>query len=297
MPKGGNMAKEQQRESVDMSNINIKNKPPDIASNKEKPIVGETPAFEPPAEEVELPSHGYLYQNATSDKLVLNGKLLIRPMTMTEEKILSTNRLIKTGQALNMVFRNCIKSDIDPEDLLSSDRIFLMYWLRAISYGPEYTFTLRCPNPTCPVGKFKYTVDISKQPVKEMSADIKEPIELKLKRSGATIFYNLSRGRTETQARQLRNKKLINATDIDNTSTERLGLLIKKIVTPQGEELEVSKWNMFLNSLIGEDSSIIRDDMNEKDAGIEPIKNIRCPHCDEEFDEDIPITTEFFRVK
>jgi len=286
------------RVPVNLSELNVKNRPPEGSTTTHgavrTPVVSQ-PDFEPPAEEAPLPSHGYLYKDVTTDKLILSGRIMIRPMTMVEEKILATSRLIKTGQALDMMFRNCIKSDIDPKDLLSSDRIFLMFWLRALSYGAEYEFTLHCPNPTC-TKKFKYRVDIKQQPIKEIAKDFTEPVELKLPKSGATIFYKLPRGRTEEQARALRDKAAVKFSEVDNAATDRLQLLIDRIITPEGEELNPNLWDKFLNSLLAYDSAIIREDMNGKDAGIEPVKDIQCPYCDEMFDEEIPITAEFFRI-
>ncbi len=289
------------REPIDIANLNVKNKARstqvhDAAADDSAPAaVKVQPMFEPEAELVAMPSHGYLYQNNTEDENVLGGEILVRPMTLTEEKILSTNRLIKTGQALDMVFRNCVKSDINPSDLLSSDRLFLMFWLRAISYGNEYTFSLRCPNNTCN-RKFKYTVDLGNQPVKEIEPDTVEPIEVKLPKSGATLFYNLPRGRTEAAIRRQQRDVQVNVDDVDNSMTDRLKIMTARIITPDGEELEKNKWQMFFNSLVGFDAAAIRESITETDAGVEPIKDISCPFCDEQFDEDIPVTADFFRL-
>lgn len=287
----------QKREPIDLNTIKIKNKPavPTVDAGASRLNISTQPSFEPPAEEVELPSHGYLYKDVSDDvDLVERGIIKVRPMTLTEEKILATTRLVRTGQAIDLVFKNCIKSNIDPKDLLSSDRLFLMFWLRGISYGHEYTFTLRCPSPACG-RQFKYTVDISKQPVKEIAPDVVEPIEVVLPKTQAKIYYRLPRGRDEETVRKLEEKPSA-FNEIDNSTTERLKVLIDKIITPDGEELPKQQWDAFLNSLIAYDSAYLREDMIAKDAGMEPIKNIVCPYCSETFEEDIPITMDFFRV-
>ena len=282
------------KEAIDLANIKIKNKAPASVNANSSQVHISQPTFEPPAEKVLLPSKGLLYKDVTDDEDLLQGYIKIRPMTLNEEKILTTTRLVKTGQAIELVFRNCIKSNIDPRDLLSSDRLFLMFWLRGISYGHQYTFTLRCPSATCG-RQFKYTIDISKQPIKEIDPDISEPIELELPKTKAIIYYRLPRGRDEEQLRRLE-EKAVGFNDIDNTTTERLKILIERIITPDGSELPKEQWDAFLNSLIAYDSAYIRQDMISKDAGIEPIKNVICPYCDEQFEEDIPITVDFFRV-
>lgn len=284
------------RQPIDLKTLNVKNKPKSAetfgpGSPKAKSAAGFS--FEPPAELVALPSHGHLYKDVTEDEDVLNGRIKVRPMTHTEEKILSTSRLIKSGQAFDMVYKNCIKSTIDPLDLLSSDRLFLMFWLRGISYGHLYTFSMRCPE--CDKS-FKWTVDISKHPVKEITDELEEPIEVRLPRSGAIVYYYLPRGETEKKVREMRERKRVSATDIDDTSTKRMILLTDRIVDPTGEELKKNKWEIFLDSLIGADAATIRDDMEAKDAGVEPIKDMECPYCDSTFDSNIQVTADFFRV-
>ena len=70
-------------------------------------------------------------------------------MTLKEEQILSTPRFLKTGSATRMILENCIASDIDAKDILLFDSNFLLYYLRQISYGDEYTFTLKCDKKSC----------------------------------------------------------------------------------------------------------------------------------------------------
>lgn len=295
--------RDEQREKVDINKINIRNKKPQTEV-KSRPKAQETqtaeapsanqPKFEPPAELVDLPSHGYLYEDVTEDEDILNGQIRIRPMTHHEEKILATNRLIKSGQALDMVFQNCIKSKIAPEDLLTSDRLFLMFWLRGISYGHEYSFQIRCQNPACE-RKFKFTADISQQPIKEIDQSVKEPIVVKLPKTQATVHYHLPRGRDEKEARRESNQ-VVDVNAIDNSTTKRLKALIEKIDDPEGNEIPKKDWLSFLDSLIAYDSSVLREDMMDKDGGVEPIQDIECPHCGETFDSDIPVTADFFRV-
>lgn len=293
-----NKPKEKEREPIDLSTLDIKNKPKDgtpVIAGQTRTSTAPVPSFEPPAEMVALPSRGHAYAGVTKDEDILSGHIKVRPMTLTEEKILATNRLIKTGQALDMVYSNCIKSDINPLDLLSSDRLFIMFYLRGISYGHDYTFTIRCPNITC-TKKFKYTVDISKQEIKEIEHELEYPLQVTLPRSGATIYYRLPTGRVEKEVRNLQESRQKAVDDVDDSATDRLKLLIERIVDPNGDDLEKNQWLMFLNSLIGGDAAILRDEMTYNDANIEPIKNINCPYCGEEFDEDIPITVDFFRV-
>lgn len=251
--------------------------------------------FEPPAELVEIPSHGYLYGKVTNDPDILErGSIKIRPMTVHEEKILTTSRIVKSGQALDMIFDNCIKSDIRSGDLLSSDRVFLMLWLRSISYGNLYKFNLTCQNSSC--GKrFEYEVDLSEHPIKEIEdPDVKEPFEITLPIMKYKVWVRLPRGKDEIEIIKMQNKpKKIN--DTDESIVQRLSSVIQKIEDPDGNEVPADQYQAFVESLVGRDASAIRNALDRNDAGVEDIKGIQCPHCDFEFDTPIPITENFFR--
>ena len=78
---------------------------------------------------------------------------VLREMTGAEEELLTNARLMKSGDALNLVMRNCLVSLDDTTevtltqvlDLLAGDRLFLLVKLRQISLGDELTVSLACP--------------------------------------------------------------------------------------------------------------------------------------------------------
>ncbi len=81
----------------------------------------------------------------------------LREMTGAEEELLTNQRLIRTGDAVNQVLKNCIvrldeneePSIKDVLDLLSGDRLFILVKLRQISLGDEVELELVCPNTAC----------------------------------------------------------------------------------------------------------------------------------------------------
>jgi hypothetical protein len=257
--------------------------------------------FEPAAELIDLPSHGYLYKDVTDDSDILEkGAIKVRPMTVHEEKILSTPRLVKSGQALDMVFQNVIKSKgkggqfLDPSVLLSSDRVYIMLWLRSVSYGNIYKFNLTCPSPVCQK-RFEYEVNLSQHPITEMSdPNISEPLIFTLPMSKYVLHYRLPRGKDEIEIIKLQNQpKKMN--DTDETIVKRLTSAIFKIVDPEGKDVPEQHKAAFIESMMAGDASAFREELDRVDSGIEDIKNIHCPHCDQEFDTPIPITENFFR--
>ena len=250
--------------------------------------------FEPGSELVEIPSHGLLYKNVTDDIDILEkGSIRIRPMTVKEEKILTTTRLVKSGQALDLIFKNVIKSKIEPEELLSSDRVFIMLWLRSVSYGNIYKFNLQCPS--CQ-GRFEYEVDLGDHAITEFTdKDIKEPFELTLPVSKFKIQYRLPRGKDEIEIIKLQNQpKKLN--DSDDSIVRRLSSILLKVENSEEKEVPKSLYQGFVESLIARDASAFRNDLEKNDCGVEDIKNISCPHCGHEYDTPIPITESFFRA-
>jgi hypothetical protein len=81
----------------------------------------------------------------------------LREMTGAEESLLTNRRLMKDGEAVNQVLKNCLvrladKTDITPKDvldLLSGDRLFILVKIRQISFGDEVDLALTCPNRDC----------------------------------------------------------------------------------------------------------------------------------------------------
>jgi len=251
--------------------------------------------FEPDAELVEIPSHGYLYKNVTNDPDILErGSLRIRPMTVHEEKILTTSRLVRSGQALDLIFRNCIKSNIDPGELLSSDRVYIMLWLRSISYGNIYKFWLQSQDPSNP-GRFQWEVDLEKHAIKELvDADIMEPFEVELPISKITLQFRLPRGKDELEIIKMNNQPK-GADDTDDTIVKRLSSIIIKATKANGEEIPSNLYDPMVNSMVARDASIFRNKIDEIDCGIEDI-HVEDPQTGFAFSTSIPITEDFFRI-
>jgi hypothetical protein len=80
-----------------------------------------------------------------SFELPSGTELELREMTGAEEELLTNQRLIRSGEAINQVLRNCFvrlgeKTDPDLSEvmnLLSGDRLFALVRLRQISLGDE----------------------------------------------------------------------------------------------------------------------------------------------------------------
>jgi len=90
-------------------------------------------------------------------ELPTGPEIELREMTGAEEELLTNQRLIRNGDAVNQVLRNCIlrlgdnaQPDMgDVLTMLSGDRLFVLVRLRQISLGDEVELDVVCPNQGC----------------------------------------------------------------------------------------------------------------------------------------------------
>ena len=237
-------------------------------------------------ESVLLPSKGKLYPKEWTNE----GKISVRPMTIREEKILSTVRLVKTGKALDMIFRACIeKPEIKVDELLSGDRSFLLFYLRCISYGAAYEYKINCP--ACNT-QFENIFNLNEIKTKNLADNFKEPVDFLLPLSKKRVAYRLMRGIDELAILEDQERRLSNfsADQIDNTIGYKLVRSIE-LVESITDKKEIEK---FVDTMLAGDAAALRQNMNEKDCGVDiEVKHI-CPKCANEFLVDLPLTVDFF---
>ena len=249
--------------------------------------------FEPEAVLVEVPSRGKLYAGSVDDDEVARGVIRIRPMTLAEEKIITTDRLIQQGKALDMVLENCVKSNVNSYDLLSSDRLYLLFYLRGMSYGLDYDFAIRCYH--CGFN-FEQTIEIDQLPVKtwDEKGDGTEPIVMKLPQTGFEVEARYMRGHDESKLAEAA-REMKNFNQADDSIGEALTMLITKITTDDGEVLSPKDRMDFIDHMPAGDADFFREVLREKDCGIQMLDRIYCPRCNGELEFNVPLGRNFFR--
>lgn len=190
---------------------------------------------EPPAFPIPLPSKGILYRNENDPRVSgvdKDGTIMVRPLTLEELELFLQPELIESGNLVDVIFSRCIKSpNVDPKYLIVPDRNFILYYVRAKSYGPNYTFSFSCTNCR---KEIEHTINIGKLPVKtldEIFGDkdengkvkqaslkkIKEPFTTELS-SGTVIKWKFARGIDEaTGASERYDKRVKNALKNDSS--------------------------------------------------------------------------------
>lgn len=244
-------------------------------------------------EPVTLPSLGKFYDGNDGPT---DGVLHIRTMTAKEEAILATPRHVKKGDAVNMIFKNCLMEKIDPDNLLTIDRTYLLIFLRGISYSPDYEVELRCTE--CGSQKFPYTINLDTLFVDHCPDDFgPDKMVGVLPKTGFGFRYRLSRGRDETQIAAHRERRIRQHGDSGNDDTllYRASLLIEEMTNPNGGTL-VGQTAILavLEQLPIADAAYLRNLMSEPPFGVDTKCSIICPFCSCDFNADLPLEAGFF---
>lgn len=250
--------------------------------------------FEPPASPVEVPSHGWLYRGKFNDPDACRGIIKVRQMTLYEEKILTTDRFVQNGKALDMILERCIKSDIDINSLLSSDRLYLLFYLRGMTYGLDYRFNVKCYHCS---HNFEQKIEVDKLPIYEWTTEeeAREPVEMVLPITKFKVKAHFMRGYEEQQLAEAELNSAQSINEPDSHSSELLNLLIDEIKSPDGEILSPRDRKDFIDYLVASDADYIRDQLNDKSCGIKQLDNIKCPKCGGLLEFNVPLGRNFFR--
>ena len=236
--------------------------------------------------EVVLPSQGKWYDDKLPD-----GKVTIRPITVTEEKLLMARG--SRGKIIDRLCEKCILSDCIPmSEMLVTDKFFLLLNLRALTYGPDYGFTLECPS--CGT-KFKHSVVLPDGlTVMVATDDDVEPFDVKLPVCGKTVSLRFLRGEDEEKIESFaRNQPNVKPEDGDPTYAYRLSCYLVAIDGKQVDSLEALH---FCERMIGGDSAVYRRAIADHETGVDLTINAACPSCREEVSTSIPMTSDFFQA-
>lgn len=267
-----------------------------------------------PWEDITLPSGGVYYE----DKIP-NGVVQVRPMNIQAEKILATQRLIQTGQAIDKLYEHCVNlpEGFEPQDLLAGDRVFLLYYIRGITHGNIYEFNIKCPSCS---NNFISSYDLNDlaATITPASANIgEEPFKIDLPYMSEILGYKIwvfvkfPRGRDlaaisdrirfnkriTTSSRNVGDKAPKHKVAIDESISDNLNVVIQSFGGEgvEGKCSDKGKLAAFINKLHSKDTSVIREFLDKYMPGIQTQIQVECPDCGHEFRSPLPITETFFR--
>ncbi len=239
-------------------------------------------------EEVRLPSRSRFYQNGEAPE---DGIIHARPMTGQEEEILGTQRLLKKGHAINMIFRNCVRENINPEKWLTTDRTHLLIYLRGISMGPIYQVELRCPLCT---HRYEANLDLDSLMVnycpKEYGSDNLRGVLPVTNYKFSFRFATVSDEAMINNYVEKRKKNDGDGMHADDTFFWRTALLLEEI---EGLNEHAALMTL-LERLPIADVNHLRYVMNDCPFGVDTKIPQWCPNCNEDFDVELPFDVNFF---
>lgn len=232
---------------------------------------------------VKLPSKGLLYEGELEE-------IGLRGMTTKEEKILYASQ---SGDVFQKILNSCVVSpeNFDASELIAADEIFLILQLRMVTYGPEYKVSVTCPH----CGKEEtYTINLGDFKIDYLPDDFVEPIEIVLPKSGKKLGVKL-----------LRNSDVENVNKFSRKHSKQYGLdykevrytanMAKYIRTIDGKDVTFAEAREFVDNMSSLDSAKFWTVINKIVVGVDSTVYETCPHCGEEFEFSMPMTSEFFR--
>jgi hypothetical protein len=98
-----------------------------------------------PPETFRMPSGGSLYTNGEISDDVVDGEIIIYPMTTVDELTMRSPDMLFQGTAIENVFKRCMPQVKKPRDLMSNDVDYLLICLRMVTYGETIDIYWECP--------------------------------------------------------------------------------------------------------------------------------------------------------
>jgi len=272
-----------------MSNTNLLGDIPEHTLKQD--VMKESFGWEVPIESIPLPTRGAIYNpNST----LFNTELLqIKAMTAREEDILASPAFHKEGTALSHLIRSClVDKGIDPDDLITGDRVALMVGIRVTGYGTEYSASTSCKS--CNQNN-DFMVDLSALPIKRLSvkptAPGKNEFEFNLPiTKKKVIFKYITASEDRERSTAIKNKAKLLGTKIENNVTS---FIENSIVSVDGIT-DRMKIKHFVLNMPAFDSRKLRKYISDNEPGMDLSCSFECSSCGTHNETALPITAEFF---
>tara|TARA_R110000824_G_scaffold76037_2_gene192794 strand:+ start:28 stop:870 length:843 start_codon:yes stop_codon:yes gene_type:complete len=217
--------------------------------------------------ELRLPSAGF-----NSSKV---ETIEIRPFTYEDEKLLRTTKTLSQGELIvEQLITRCIKG-IEYKDLLLTDKNYILFKLREISYGDGYDIKATCN--MCE-SENELQVELSKLPV--VYAESEGDLEHKITLPDSKVEVIVKALKIEDEA-LLSNP----ATLIDN---------MWRLVESIGGHKERTVKQGFIQGTTAKDISVIRNSIFGGGIGMQTKVNYICNGCDSRDVIELPINEGFF---
>lgn len=212
----------------------------------------------------DLPSKGKLYPK--------NTKIMGRSLKVIEVKKLSSMTEDNADAVLNDVLRRSIKG-IEIEDLLVSDKLYVIFWLRANTYRePGYTVDYKCS--LCNQDS-SYEFSLDNLQVQYLPDDFTpEKLTVEMKNEDTLEF----RMPTVADERKMNKFKISYSSILKEIDDELISysIMINRI---NGKEVDILEKYNYLLDLSPADYSYLTTKIGKFDCGIKPLLEVKCKKC------------------
>lgn len=225
----------------------------------------------------ELPSQYKLYPEGT--------KLYGRPLTVREVKKLSSMNEHNFNIILKEVLSGAI-SGYPIDDILSGDKLYLIFWLRANTYKNARFLTPYVCDHCRKQDEYKFDVgsfDIN------FLEDVNE-LELKLLNKNAAIVFKFNTIKDEDRVEKFMSSGNLSVAKYDDEIVS-MAAMIKTI---NGKDAKLKDACDYIMTLDAEDYAYLRSYVLTIDFGINTTIETKCKHCGGENSVQITFRPEFF---
>ena len=222
----------------------------------------------------------------------------VRGMKVREERILADHKLAKSGRQVDELLGGCwqLTDGLGPYDfggevidwdaVLQGDRFFALLGIRALTYGPFYSFSVSCRNCRA---RIEWEVDLTKLPVRQLSAESRAAFmagnrfEATLPDAGNRVWFKLLTGDDERKLPALQ-----------RAAPDRLlsSVLAYRVLEVEGVDPKDKR--AFLEDLTLRDADFLVDEFDRVDCGVDTTIEVECRECREVQDVDLPFDSAFF---
>lgn len=236
-------------------------------------------------ENFRLPSEGRVYKEE------INADITLRSMTVQEEKkrLGNSNNRFKL---LASVIDDCIVNKpkgFTSYDLSLGDFQYLLFKLRTVTYGNQYSLTLRCP--IC--GKVKeYVQDLDALEEIRYEEGMENKLKITLPKSKDEVVVKLFTPRMSDIIDNRVKEILDKNPNYEGDPT--FGQTIMQLIdTVNGETLPEHKKQKYVDSMLMADANAIRLAADSIKLGVDTHCTAECSACKQSFPFLLPFTQEF----
>lgn len=286
----------------------VKVNPSDILTRPQNPsVMANNPLVSKlrriPGETFRLPSKGAFYVNEELHPNVVNGELLVYPMTGYDELLFKSYDAVFQGTAIENVIRRCVPGVLKPMELTTNDIDFLLTCIRKVTYGDTISVRYKCNSEKClknpDAQEHSYDVylstfiqkskEISESQIKELTFVLGNIFSITLRpiktRDMLEIRRNLLINETDT-TKSLTNAHANNIKFVQSTIQNVDGITDPEIIVEWLKELPA---NLFAEMI---------DNFERLNGwGVQFTYSLKCKDCGENINISTPMNPLYFFTK